>query len=64
MLVSLTEISIGRDLDSIRFNGSLIGKLAGIAFCTTKFLLRLFELLHHNNGFSPQYLLSQDRRGA
>ena len=41
MLVSLTEISIGRDLESIRFSGSLVGRLAGIAFYTTEFLLRL-----------------------
>ncbi len=29
-LISLIEINIGRDLQYIRFNGSLIGGLAGL----------------------------------
>src|SRR5215471_1030035 len=40
-LISLIEINIGRDLQYIRFNGSLIGGLAGLALYTTEFLLRL-----------------------
>jgi uncharacterized membrane-anchored protein YjiN (DUF445 family) len=41
-LISLIEINIGRDLQYIRFNGSLIGGLAGLALYTVEFLLRLF----------------------
>ena len=40
-LISLIEINIGRDLQYIRFNGSLIGGLAGLALYTGEFLLRL-----------------------
>jgi uncharacterized membrane-anchored protein YjiN (DUF445 family) len=40
-LISLIEINIGRDLQYIRFNGSLIGGLAGLALYTIEFLLRL-----------------------
>jgi uncharacterized membrane-anchored protein YjiN (DUF445 family) len=40
-LISLIEINIGRDLQYIRFNGSLIGGLAGLALYTAEFLLRL-----------------------
>ncbi|RTM12779.1 MAG: DUF445 domain-containing protein [Bradyrhizobiaceae bacterium] len=40
-LISLIEINIGRDLQYIRFNGSLIGGLAGLALYTVEFLLRL-----------------------
>jgi uncharacterized membrane-anchored protein YjiN (DUF445 family) len=40
-LISLIEINIGRDLQYIRFNGSLIGGLAGLALYSTEFLLRL-----------------------
>jgi uncharacterized membrane-anchored protein YjiN (DUF445 family) len=40
-LISLIEINIGRDLQYIRFNGSLIGGLAGLALYTMEFLLRL-----------------------
>jgi len=40
-LISLIELNIGRDLQYIRFNGSLIGGLAGLALYTTEFLLRL-----------------------
>jgi uncharacterized membrane-anchored protein YjiN (DUF445 family) len=40
-LISLIELNIGRDLQYIRFNGSLIGGLAGLALYTAEFLLRL-----------------------
>ncbi|MCG2625408.1 DUF445 domain-containing protein [Bradyrhizobium sp. WYCCWR 13023] len=40
-LISLIEINIGRDLQYIRFNGSLIGGLAGLALYCVEFLLRL-----------------------
>jgi uncharacterized membrane-anchored protein YjiN (DUF445 family) len=40
-LISLIEINIGRDLQYIRFNGSLIGGLAGLSLYTGEFLLRL-----------------------
>ena len=40
-LISLIEINIGRDLQYIRFNGSLIGGLAGLALYGCEFLLRL-----------------------
>src|SRR6185312_15139490 len=40
-LISLIEINIGRDLQYIRFNGSLIGGLAGLVLYTAEFLLRL-----------------------
>jgi len=40
-LISLIEINVGRDLQYIRFNGSLIGGLAGLALYTGEFLLRL-----------------------
>jgi uncharacterized membrane-anchored protein YjiN (DUF445 family) len=39
-LISLIEINIGRDLQYIRFNGSLIGGLAGRALYSVEFLLR------------------------
>lgn len=39
-LISLIEINIGRDLQYIRFNGSLIGGLAGLALYSVEFLLR------------------------
>jgi uncharacterized membrane-anchored protein YjiN (DUF445 family) len=39
-LISLIEINVGRDLQYIRFNGSLIGGLAGLALYTCEFLLR------------------------
>ena len=35
-LISLIEINIGRDLQYIRFNGSLIGGLAGLALYTAR----------------------------
>ena len=40
-LISLIEINIGRDLQYIRFNGSLIGGLAGLGLYTAEALLRL-----------------------
>jgi uncharacterized membrane-anchored protein YjiN (DUF445 family) len=40
-LISLIEINIGRDLQYIRFNGSLIGGLAGLVLYSAEFLLRL-----------------------
>lgn len=39
-LISLIEINIGRDLQYIRFNGSLIGGLAGLTLYSVEFLLR------------------------
>jgi len=39
-LISLIEINIGKDLQYIRFNGSLIGGLAGLALYTGEYLLR------------------------
>jgi uncharacterized membrane-anchored protein YjiN (DUF445 family) len=39
-LISLIEINIGRDLQYIRFNGSLIGGLAGLALYSVEVLLR------------------------
>jgi uncharacterized membrane-anchored protein YjiN (DUF445 family) len=39
-LISLIEINIGRDLQYIRFNGSLIGGLAGLALYSLESLLR------------------------
>ncbi|EJN12687.1 putative membrane protein [Bradyrhizobium sp. YR681] len=40
-LISLIEINIGRDLQYIRFNGSLIGGLAGLALYSVESLFRL-----------------------
>src|ERR1700682_3967403 len=40
-LISLIEINIGKDLQYIRFNVSLIGCLAGLGLYTIKVLLRL-----------------------
>jgi len=39
-LISLIEINIGRDLQYIRFNGSLIGGLAGLGLYTIECVLR------------------------
>jgi uncharacterized membrane-anchored protein YjiN (DUF445 family) len=39
-LISLIEINIGRDLQYIRFNGSVIGGLAGLGLYTAEVLLR------------------------
>src|ERR1700716_523566 len=40
-LIALIEINIGKDLQYIRFNGSLIGGLAGLALYSIEFVLRL-----------------------
>jgi uncharacterized membrane-anchored protein YjiN (DUF445 family) len=40
-LIALIEINIGKDLQYIRFNGSLIGGLAGLGLYTVELLLRL-----------------------
>jgi uncharacterized membrane-anchored protein YjiN (DUF445 family) len=40
-LIGVIEVNIGRDLQYIRFNGSLIGGLAGLALYTIEYLLRL-----------------------
>ena len=40
-LTRLIEMNIGKDLQYIRFNGSLIGGLAGICLYTAEVLLRL-----------------------
>jgi uncharacterized membrane-anchored protein YjiN (DUF445 family) len=40
-LIALIEINIGRDLQYIRFNGSVIGGLAGLALYSLEYLLRL-----------------------
>ena len=40
MCSSDLEINIGRDLQYIRFNGSLIGGLAGLGLYTGELLLR------------------------
>jgi uncharacterized membrane-anchored protein YjiN (DUF445 family) len=40
-LISVIEVNIGRDLQYIRFNGSLIGGLAGLALYTAEFLFRM-----------------------
>lgn len=40
-LISLIEINVGKDLQYIRFNGSLIGGLAGLALYIAEYLLRL-----------------------
>jgi uncharacterized membrane-anchored protein YjiN (DUF445 family) len=40
-LIALLEINVGRDLQYIRFNGSLIGGLAGLILYTIEYLLRL-----------------------
>src|SRR6266481_7492405 len=41
-LIALIEINIGKDLQYIRFNGSLIGGLAGLALYGAESLLRLW----------------------
>jgi len=40
-LISVIEANVGKDLQYIRFNGSLIGGLAGLALYTVEFVLRL-----------------------
>jgi uncharacterized membrane-anchored protein YjiN (DUF445 family) len=39
-LISLIEINVGKDLQYIRFNGSLIGGLAGLTLYTLEYVLR------------------------
>ncbi|CCE00190.1 DUF445 family protein [Bradyrhizobium sp. STM 3809] len=40
-LISVIELNVGKDLQYIRFNGSMIGGLAGLALYTAEFVLRL-----------------------
>lgn len=40
-LIGVIEVNIGRDLQYIRFNGSLIGGLAGLALYTAEVLFRM-----------------------
>jgi uncharacterized membrane-anchored protein YjiN (DUF445 family) len=40
-LVRLIEINVGRDLQFIRFNGALVGGLAGLALYSAELLMRL-----------------------
>jgi uncharacterized membrane-anchored protein YjiN (DUF445 family) len=40
-LVTLLETNVGKDLQYIRFNGSLIGGLAGLALYTGEYVMRL-----------------------
>lgn len=40
-LITLIEINVGKDLQYIRFNGSIIGGLAGLTLYTAEVLLRL-----------------------
>ncbi|WP_315837896.1 DUF445 domain-containing protein [Bradyrhizobium prioriisuperbiae] len=40
-LIGLIELNIGRDLQYIRFNGTLIGGLAGLALHTAEVLIRM-----------------------
>ncbi len=40
-LVGLIELNVGRDLQYIRFNGALVGGLAGLALHTVEILLRM-----------------------
>jgi uncharacterized membrane-anchored protein YjiN (DUF445 family) len=37
----LIEINVGRDLQFIRFNGALVGGLAGLALYSAELLMRL-----------------------
>ena len=39
-LVKLIEINIGKDLQFIRFNGAVVGGLAGLALYTGEVLLQ------------------------
>lgn len=41
-LITVIEINIGRDLQYIRFNGSVIGGLAGLTLYTAEYLFRVF----------------------
>jgi uncharacterized membrane-anchored protein YjiN (DUF445 family) len=40
-LTELIEVNVGRDLQYIRFNGALIGGLAGLLLYAAEMLLRL-----------------------
>ena len=40
-LISVIEINVGRDLQYIRFNGTLIGGLAGLLLHAAEILLRM-----------------------
>jgi uncharacterized membrane-anchored protein YjiN (DUF445 family) len=40
-LISIIEVNAGRDLQYIRFNGTIIGGLAGLALHTVEYLIRL-----------------------
>jgi uncharacterized membrane-anchored protein YjiN (DUF445 family) len=40
-LIGLIELNIGRDLQYIRFNGTLIGGLAGLGLYTAEVVIRL-----------------------
>ena len=40
-LVRLIEVNIGKDLQFIRFNGAMVGGLAGLALYTGEILLKL-----------------------
>jgi uncharacterized membrane-anchored protein YjiN (DUF445 family) len=40
-LIAVIEVNVGRDLQYIRFNGSLIGGLAGLALYTAEVLFRM-----------------------
>ncbi len=41
-LIALIEINIGRDLQYIRFNGAVIGGLAGLTLFTVEYLIRQY----------------------
>jgi uncharacterized membrane-anchored protein YjiN (DUF445 family) len=40
-LVRLIEINVGKDLQFIRFNGAIVGGLAGLAIYTAEILSKL-----------------------
>jgi uncharacterized membrane-anchored protein YjiN (DUF445 family) len=40
-LVTLIEINVGKDLQFIRFNGAMVGGLAGLALYTAEIVLKL-----------------------
>ena len=40
-LIRLIELNIGKDLQYIRFNGALVGGLAGLALYTAEYFLKL-----------------------
>jgi uncharacterized membrane-anchored protein YjiN (DUF445 family) len=61
-LLSLIEINIGRDLQYIRFNGSLIDGLAGLALYTAEFLLRLLCLASRHRLFPAEPVVAGPAR--